>query len=114
MHILSLTRVNSLTLKSRKKTKTTKKTEKFSRIKSILFLILHMISNFYPIWTTNKNTVVCHRKEYFIENGKQRIFFYIPYFNLVHLINMHYYMHFGKDNMNTSLYIIFLTILKCG
>ena len=42
MHILPLTRVNSLPLKSRKK-KTTMKTEKFLRIKSILFLILHYI-----------------------------------------------------------------------
>ena len=75
MHILSLTRENSLPLESRKKTKTTKKTEKFSRIKYILFLILHMISNLYSIWTTNKNTVVSHRKENSIENGKQRIFF---------------------------------------
>ena len=76
MHILSLTRVNSLPLKSKKKkTKTTKKTGKFSRIKAILFLILHMISNLYSICTTNKNTVVYHRKENSIENGKQRIFF---------------------------------------
>ena len=66
-----------------------------------------MMSNFYSIWTTNKNTVVSHQKENFIENGKQRIFFYILYFNLVHLITMHYYMHFGKDNMNTFLYINF-------
>ena len=27
---------------------------------------------------------------------------------------MHYYMHFGKDNINTFLYINFLTLLKCG
>ena len=77
-----------------------------------------MISNFYSIWTKNKNTMVSHRKENFIENGKQRIFFYISYFNLVHLITMHYYMHYymnsGKDNMNTFLYINFLTLLKCG
>ena len=73
-----------------------------------------MKSNIYSIWTTNKNTVVSHQKENFIENGKQRIFFYISYFNLVHLITMHYYMHFGKDNMNTFLYINFLTLLKCG
>ena len=39
-------------------------------------------------------------------------FFYISNFNLVHLITMHYYMHFGEDNMN--LYINFLTLLKCG
>ena len=111
MNIFSLTRVNSLaTLKFSNKTKTTKKTEKFSRIKSILFLILHMISNFHSIWTTNKNTVVSHRKETFIENGNKRIFFYISYFNLVHLITM----HFSKDNMNTLLYINFLTLLKCG
>ena len=114
MNIFSLTHVNSLPLNSRKKTKTTKKTEKFSRIKSILFLILHLISNFHSIWTTNKKTAVSHRKENFIENGNQRIFFYISYFNLVHLITMHYYMHFGKDNMNTFLYINFLTLLKCG
>ena len=114
MNIFSLTRINSLALNSRKKTKTTKKTEKFSRIKSILFLILHMIFNFHSIWTTNKNTVVSHRKENFIVNGNQRIFFYILYFNLVHLITVHYYMHFGKDNMNTFLYINFLTLLKCG
>ena len=73
-----------------------------------------MTSKFYSIWTTNKNTVVSHRKENFIENGNQRIFFYILYFNLVHLITMHYYMHFGKDNINTILYINFLTLLKCG
>ena len=114
MNIFYLTRINSLPLNSRKKTKTTKKTEKFSRIKSILFLILHMVSNFHSIWTTNKNTVVSHQKENFIENGNQRIFFYISYFNLVHLITMHYYMHFGKDKMNTFLYINFLTLLKCG
>ena len=73
-----------------------------------------MISNFYSIWTTNKNTVVSHRKENFIENGNKRIFFYISYFNLVPFITMHYYMHFGKDNMNTFLYINFLTLLECG
>ena len=73
-----------------------------------------MISNSYSIWITNNNTVVSHRKENFIENGNQRIFFYISYFNLVHLITMHYYMHFGKDNMNIFLYINFLTLLKCG
>ena len=89
-----------------------KKTEKFSRIKDILFLILHMIFNFHSIWTTNKKTVVSHRKGNFIENGNKRIFFYISYFNLVHIITMHYYMHFGKDNMNTFLYINFLTLLK--
>ena len=48
MNIFSLTRINSLPLNSQKKTKTMKITEKFSRIKSILFLILHMIS--YPIF----------------------------------------------------------------
>ena len=73
-----------------------------------------MIFNFHLIWTTNKKTVVSHRKENFIENGNKRIFFYISYFNLVHLITMHYYMHFGKDNMITFLYINFLTLLKCG
>ena len=80
MNIFSLTRVNSLPLKFiiLKKTKTMKKTENFSRIKSILFLILHMISNIYLIWTTNKNTVVSHRKENSIENGNQWIFF-LPY-----------------------------------
>ena len=62
-----------------------------------------MMSNFHSIWTTNKNTVVSHWKENFIENGNQQIFFYILYFNLVHLITMHYCMHFGKDNMNTFL-----------
>ena len=61
------------------------------------------MSNFYSIWTTNKNTVVSHRKENFIEKGKQRIFFCISYLNFVHLITMHYYMHFGKGNMNTFL-----------
>ena len=72
-----------------------------------------MMSNFYWIWTTNKNTVVSHSKENFIENGKQLIFFYISYFNLVHLITMHYYMRFGKYNMNT-LSINFLALLKSG
>ena len=66
-----------------------------------------MKPNFYCIWTTNKNTVGSHQKENFIENGKQRIFFYIWYFNLVHLITMHYYMQFGENNMNTFLYINF-------
>ena len=61
--------------------------------------------HFYSIWTTNKNTVVSHRKENYIENGKQRIFFPISYFNLVHLITMHYYMRFGKDNMNTFSFL---------
>ena len=73
-----------------------------------------MISNSHLIWTTNKKTAVSHRKENFVEHGNQRIFFYILYFNLVPLITMHYYMHFGKDNMNTFLYINFLTLLKCG
>ena len=73
-----------------------------------------MMSNFYSIWTSIKNTVVFHRKENFIENGKQRIFFYISYFNLVYLITIHYYMPFGKDNMNTFLYINFLAHLKSG
>ena len=73
------------------------------------------MSNFYSIWTTNKNTVVSHRKENYIENGKQRIFNYHIFLHvdlifLVDLITMHYYMHFGKDNMNTFLYINFLTI----
>ena len=72
------------------------------------------MSKFNSIWTTNKNTVVSHRKENFIENNKQRIFFYISYFNLVHLITMHYYMRIGKDNMNTFLYINFLDLLKSG
>ena len=31
-----------------------KKTEKFPWMKSILVLILHMISNFFFIWTANK------------------------------------------------------------
>ena len=67
-----------------------------------------MMSNFYSIWTTNKNTVVSHRKKNFIEKGNQRIFLYISYFNLVHLITVHYYMHFGKENMNTfSIYKFF-------
>ena len=108
MHILSLTRVNSLTLKFRKKT------EKIPWIKSILFLILHLTPNFYSIWTTNNNTVVSHRKENLIENDKQRIFFNISYFILIHIITMHYYMRFGKDNMNTFLYIHFLALLNCG
>ena len=86
--------------------------EKFPWI--IFFSILHIVSNFYSIWTINENTVVSYRKENFIENGKQRIFSYISYFNLVHLITIHYYMHFGKDNMNTFLYINFLALLKCG
>ena len=72
------------------------------------------MSKFYSIWTTNKNIVVSHRKENFIENDKQWIFFYISYFNLVHLITMHYYMRFGKDNMNIFLYINFLALLKSG
>ena len=73
------------------------------------------MSNFYSIWTTNKITVVPLRKENFIENGKQWIFFDISYFNLVHRVAMYYYMHFGKDNMNTFLYYInFLALLKCG
>ena len=74
--------ISKFALKISNKKKSTKKREKFSRIKYILFLILHMMSNFYLIWITNKNTVVSHRKENFIENGKQRIFFYILYFNL--------------------------------
>ena len=113
MNIFSLTRVNSLPLNSWKN-ENYEENGKFFTKKSILFFILHMISNFHSIWSTNKNTVVSHRKENFIENGNQRIFFYISYFNLVHLITMHYYMHFGKDNMNTFLYINFLTLLKCG
>ena len=74
--------ISKFTLQISNKKKTTKKTEKYPGIKSILFLILHMMSNFYLIWTTNKNTVVSHRKENFIENGKHRIFLYISYFNL--------------------------------
>ena len=108
MHISSLTCLNSLPLKSWKKTK---KNGKLPWIKSILFSILHMMCNFYSIWTTNKNTVVSHRKENFIVNGKRRIFLYISYLNLVHLITMHYYMDFGKDHMNTFLYNNFLTLL---
>ena len=114
MNIFSLTRLNSLPLNSQKKRKLRRKHKKISRIKSILFLILHMISNFHSIWTTNKKTVISHRKENFIENGNQRIFFYISYFNPVHLITKYYYMHFNKDNMNTFLYINFLTLLKSG
>ena len=115
MNICSLTRVNSLPLNSReKKTKTTKKTENFSRIKSILFFILHMISNFHSIWTTNKKNCGFPSKRKFHRKRQPTDIFYISYFNLVHLITMHYYMHFGKDRMNTLLYINFLTLLKCG
>ena len=49
-----------------------------------IYLIFDFTYNvqFYLIWTTNENTVVPHRKENFIKNGKRLIFFYISYFNL--------------------------------
>ena len=57
----------------------------------------------------------CGRKENFIENGKQRIFFYISYFNLVHLITMYYYMHLVKITWILFYsYINFSDFLKCG
>ena len=74
MNIFSLIRINSLPLNSRKN-ENYEENGKFSRIKSILFLILHMISNFHSIWTANINTKVSHRKENLIENSNQLIFF---------------------------------------
>ena len=95
MNIFSLTRVNSLSLKSRKNENYEENRKLFTNKIYFIFDFTYDIQFLFDIiWTTNKNTVVSHRKENFIESGKQRKFFYISYFN-------------------TFLYINFLTLLKC-